>query len=230
MTTDPIETVDTSWRGLYRWGGVCMLVVGLLYISSLAFGLGFPPSGAEAILKWLSGKTTLAYAFYGFYALADILLLPAVLALYLALKGINKSAMLVAAGFGGLAVALDLGVNVITQVAMIALSQNYAAATLDVQRTAYLAAATYATAITTVGLPVYSSVILSITTLITGLVMLKGIFSRAAGYVGVATSITGFLYFISLFVPALAVFYGIWGVLIMLWFLLTGYGLLRLGK
>jgi hypothetical protein len=62
MTTTT-ETVDTSWKGLYRWGGVCAMMVGVLYISSLAFGLGFPPSGAEAILKWLGGKTTLAYAF-----------------------------------------------------------------------------------------------------------------------------------------------------------------------
>jgi hypothetical protein len=168
--------------------------------------------------------------FYGLYILTDILLVPAVLALYLALKRINKSAMLVATGFGGLAVALDLGVTMITQVALVTLSQNYAAATNDIQRTVSVATASYAVAIITTSLPVYGSVVFSTETLITSLVMLKGIFSSVTAYLGIVMSITGFLYFISLFLPALGIFYGIWGALMMLWLLLAGYGLYRLGK
>jgi hypothetical protein len=107
-----------------------------------------------------------------------------VLALYLALKGVSKNAMLTAAGFGGLALALDLGVTVITWIALITLSQNYAAATSDVQRVAFLATADYAVGGTSVIATVYGGVIHSIGPLIMSLVVLRRVFSKATAYVG----------------------------------------------
>jgi hypothetical protein len=226
------ETVDPSWKGLYMWGGVSMLAVGVIYFIgiAMAFGLGSPPSGGEAVLKWFSGQTTFAYTLYGLFILTDILLVPVVPALYLALKGINRNAMLAATGFGGLSLVLDLGVTLITWVALITLSQNYAAATSDAQRAAYVATADYAVAIVAVSAPVFSAVTSSIQALITSLVMRKGIFNKATAYLGIAVSIFGFVYGISVFVPALATFLVIWGILIGIWFLLAGFRLYRLGK
>jgi hypothetical protein len=56
--------------------------------------MGATPSGGEAVLNWLTGQTTLAYTTYGVFILTDILFVPVMLALYLALKGVNKNAML----------------------------------------------------------------------------------------------------------------------------------------
>jgi hypothetical protein len=232
MTTNPMETVDTSWKGLYRWGGVSLMLIGVLYIVGvlLALSIGTTPSGSEAVLNWLAGQTTLAYTAYGVFILTDVLFVPVVLALYLALKGVNKNAMLAATGFMGMFLVLDLGVTCISWVALITISQNYAAATSDMLRAAYVATANYALAAIAVSMPVYSFVVPSIGLLIISLVMLKGIFSRVTAYLGIAGSIVGFVYGISVFVPALAMSVAIAIVLDGIWGLLAGSRLYRLGK
>ena len=209
-----------------------MLIVGVLCIIDivLASFLGFEPSGGEAVLKWLAGQTTLAYAFYGLFILIDFLLVPVVLTFYLVLKGFNKNAMLAATGFAGLYLVLDLGVTLSSWVALVTLSQSYAAATSDIQRAAYVATADYALAVIALSATVYSSVISSIWIFITSLVMLKGIFSRATAYLGIVVSIVGFIYGISVFVPPLAIFLAIVILLLGIWLLLAGYRLYRLGK
>jgi hypothetical protein len=236
MASNPAEMVDTSWKGLYKWGGVSALLVGVIYLIAIvsALGLGVPSSSTgEGVLKWFSGQTTFAYTFYGLSIVTDVLAVPVVLALYLALKGVNKNAMLAATGFGGLFLALDLGVTLITWIALITLSQNYAVATSDVQRAAYLATADYAVGITSVSATVYGSLIFAIWPLITSLVMLKGVFSKATAYVGIVGSIVSFVYGITVFVPyssSLAVILVIEFILIVIWLLLVGYRLYRLGK
>ena len=51
---------DPTWKGVYRAGGVCMLVTGLIYITGavLSIILGPPPSGGELYLKILAGHAT----------------------------------------------------------------------------------------------------------------------------------------------------------------------------
>jgi hypothetical protein len=51
-------------RGLYRVGGISALVLGLAYlaISSLFAHVGAPPTGGEAWLKYLDGKTPVWWA------------------------------------------------------------------------------------------------------------------------------------------------------------------------
>jgi len=82
-----------------------MLAGVILFIAlATAAVLGTPSSNAgEGFLKYYSGQATLAYTFYGLTILVDILLVPVVLALYLALRRVNRNAMLTAAVFGGLA-------------------------------------------------------------------------------------------------------------------------------
>jgi hypothetical protein len=231
MTTSA-ETVDPSWKGLYRWGGMSAMLAGVLsFIGiALAFRIGALPSGGEAVLKYLSGQTTLAYTIYGLIILGDILGVPFLLALYLALKGVNKNAMLAATGFTGLGLVLDLGVTVISWIGLITLSQNYAAATTDAQRAAYVAVADYALAVIAVSGPIFSLVISSIGTLIVSLVMLKGIFNKATAYLGIAASIVGLVYGISVFGPALTILFIIAILLSGIWYLLLGSRLYRLGK
>jgi hypothetical protein len=93
-----------------------------------------------------------------------------------------------------------------------------------------VATANYALAATAVSAPVYSVVISSFGTLITSLVMLKGVFSKVTAYLGIVASIVSFVYGISLFVPALAMSIVIAFVLAGIWSLLAGSRLCRLGK
>jgi hypothetical protein len=228
------NAVDPDGKWLYRVGGICALVLGIAYIITIPLyaHVGAPPSGGEAWLKYLAGKTTEWWAILGLSVFTDLLYVPVALALYLALKGVNRNVMLLATAFVGLFIVLDLAVTWSNYASLITLSGHYAAATNDAQRAAYVAAATYASAVLASSLEaVYSILVLSLGILMIGLVMLKGIFSKSTAYVGVVTGILGIVSVVGpFFVSTLSVTIIITSVLTTVWVLLVGYRLYRLGK
>src|SRR2546426_2186856 len=229
-----VDAVDPDQKWLYRVGGVSALVLGTAYIIIIALyvPVGAPPSGAEARLTYLAGNTTAWWAILGLSVLTDFLFVPVALALYLALKGINRNAMLVATAFVGLFVVLDLAVTWANYTSLIILSGDYTAATNDAQRAVFVAAATYPSAV--LGsrlLGVYVILVPSVGILITALVMLKGIFSKSTAYLGLASGILGIVSVAgSFFVSSLALTVIIASVLTTVWVLFAGYRLYRLGQ
>ena len=100
--------------------------------------------------------------------------------------------MLVATAFVGLFVLLDLAVTWTNYASLLTITSLHAAATNDVQRAAYVAAANYASAVLASHTEVFYSIVdFSVGVLIIGFVMLKGkgIFSKATAYLGVAAGI-----------------------------------------
>jgi hypothetical protein len=223
--------VDPTWKGVYRVGGVCIFVTGVLFIVGAVSSilLGPAPSGGEPYLKSLATHEVLAQMNFGLFALTDFLLLPGLLALFLALKQVSKNTMLVAAGLFALYIALDLAMTELNSLTLVTLTHQYAAATSDTQRSAYVAAADYALA----ALPLatfYSYVVSSVGLLITSVVMLKGVFSKPTAFVGIVASIEGMVGGLYVVYPALAallvpclIAFGLWG-------LLAGSRLFKLGK
>src|SRR6266404_4343322 len=129
-----VSVVDPDGKWLYRVGGISALAIGIAYLSILPlFALvgNPPPSGGEAWLKYLSGKTTVWWAILGLSVLTDLLFVPVALSLYLALKRVHRSAMLVATAFVGLFVVLDLAVTWSNFSALLTLGGGYAAAADD---------------------------------------------------------------------------------------------------
>jgi len=227
------NTDDPEEKWLYRVGGICALVLGIAYIITILLYayVGAPPSGGEAWLKYLVGKTTLWWAILGLSVLTDLLYVPIAFSLYLALSRVARSAMLVATACVGLFTVLDLAVTWPNYASLITLSGHYAAATNDAQRAAYVAAANYAAAVLPFSLAVYSILVLSLGILIIGLVMLKGNFSKSTAYVGVGTGIFGIVSVAGpLFVSALSVTIILTSILTIVWVLLVGYRFYRLGK
>ena len=231
--TMSVTAVDPEGTGLYRVGGICALLLGLAYIATIPLyaSVGAPPSGGEARLHYLVGKTTVWWAILGLSVLTDVLFVPVALALYLALKGVNRNAMLIATAFVGLFVVLDLAVTWPNFAALMSLSGNYAAATTAAERAIDVAAANYASAVLTSSLEaVYSILILSLGILLVGLVMLKGIFGKSTAYVGVLTGILGIVAAVGpFFVSALSVTIIMTAVLTTAWVLLVGFRLYGLG-
>jgi hypothetical protein len=229
-----VNTVDPDGKWLYRVGGISALVLGIAYIITIPLyaHVGAPPSGGEARLKYLALHTTVWWAILGLSVLTDFLFVPVALALYLALKGVNRNAMLVATAFVGLFIVLDLAVTWSNYASLITLSGHYAAATNDAQRAAYVAAANYASAVLASSLEaVYSIMVLSFGILMIGLVMLKGIFSKSTAYLGLVTGILGIVSVAGpFFVSTLSVTIIITSVLTTVWVLFVGYRLYRLGK
>ena len=144
-----VDAVDPDQKWLYRVGGVSALVLGIAYIAiiGLYVPVGAPPSGAEARLTHLAGKTTVWWAILALSVLTDFLFVPVALSLYLALKRINRNAMLLATACVGLFVVLDLAVTWTSYASLITLSGTYAAATNDVQRAVVVATANYPSAV-----------------------------------------------------------------------------------
>ncbi len=222
------NAADPDSRRLYRVGGISALVLGAAYIAIIPLyaHVGAPPSSGEAWLKYVSGKTTVWWAILSLSVLTDLLFVPVALSLYLALERVHRSAMLVATAFVGLFVVLDLAVTWSSYAALLTLGGSYAAAANDVQRAAYIAAANYPSAVLASRLEiVYSIVILSFAILIIGIVMWKGIFSRATALLGLITGVLG-----------LASLTGVSALIIMnalvatVWVLFVGYRLYWLGQ
>ena len=221
------NAIDPNGKWLYRVGGICALVLGVAYIITIPLyaHVGAPPSGGEAWLNYLVGKTTEWWAILSLSVLTDLLYVPVALALSIALKGINRNAMLLATALVGLFIVLDLAVTWTNYASLITLSGNYAAATNDAQRVIYVAAANYASAMLASRLEtVYAIVILSSGILIIGLVMLKGIFNKMTAYVGLATGVLGI---VSITGWNVAIIMN--AVLATVWVLFVGYQLYRLG-
>jgi Domain of unknown function (DUF4386) len=229
-----VHAVDPDGKRLYRVGGISALLLGLGYIITIPLYVqaGAMPSGGEARLQYLAGKTTVWWAILGLSVLTDVLFVPVALALYLALRGVNRDAALLATAFMGLFVVLDLAVTWPNHAALIALSGDYAAAASDAQRAAYVSAANYASAVLESTLEgVYSIVTLSVGILMISLVMLKGIFGKITAYVGLATGILGIVSVAGpFFVSTLGVAIIVASVLTTVWVLLVGYRLYRLGR
>lgn len=233
--TTMANTVDPDGKWLYRVGGISALVLGIGYIIIIALyvPMGAPPSGAEARLAYIAGNTRAWWAILGLSVLTDFLFVPVALSLYLALKGINRDAMLVATACVGLFIVLDLPLTWTNYAALITLSGHYAAATNNVERAIFVAAANYPSIVTDSGLLfVYNTLTLSVGILLTGLVMLKGIFSKSTAYLAVATGIFGVAAVASSFfassVSSVSIILA--SVLTMIWALFAGYRLYRLGQ
>jgi hypothetical protein len=234
VQTMMVSGVDADGKWLYRVGGICALVFGIAYIVIIALyvPVGAPPSGAEARLIYVAGNTTLWWTILGLSVLTDFLLVPVALSLYLALKGINRNAMLVATAFVGLFVVLDLALTWTNYALVITLSRSYAAASSDAQRAVFVAAATYPTAMLESNLLfVYNTLTLSVGILMIGFVMLQGIFSKTTACLGVVTGILGIVAVAGpFFVSALSATIIIASVLTTVWILFVGYRLYRLGQ
>lgn len=226
-----VNFVDPDGKWLYRVGGISALVIGIAYIIIIplfAHVGGAPSSGGEAWLKYLEGKTTVWWAILGLSVFTDFLFVPVALSLYLALERVNRNAMLVATAFVGLFVVLDMAVTWTNYASLLTLSGLHTAATTDVQRASYVAAADYASAVLASHTEVFYSIVdLSLATLIIGFVMLrgKGIFNKTTAYLGVGAGIFGIISIAGFFVIII-----INALLTTVWVLFVGYRLFRLGR
>jgi hypothetical protein len=223
-----VDSGDVDQKQWYRVGGIAALVLAVAYIIivPLYARVGAPPSGGEAWFHYLPGKTTIWWAILGLSVLTDLLFVPVALALYLALKEINKNAMLLATAFVGLFVVLDLAVTWTHYASILVLYSNYSRAADDVQRAGYIAAANYASAVLASPLEiVYAIVTLSFGILVIGFVMLRGVFNKITAYLGVATGILGI---VSLAGFSLTIIMN--ALFATAWVLLVGYRLYRLAQ
>jgi len=223
---------DPSWSGLYRAGSVSAALFVLLIIVPLVLLTIAPQpplSGGAAILEYIaSNKPVYIIELVSFVGLS----LPAMvvfLALYVALKHLNKS-------YAALGAMVAIASEIIALAAgssppslnggLLYLSDHYMAATSAAQRTAL---ATAAEGLLAVSNAVNAAGILTaIGILVISLVMLKGVFSQGVAYLGILTGALGIVS--EALRDIIGPGYLVYGVLLPSWFIAVGWKLYRLGS
>ena len=211
------EIRNSSWRALYITGGVAALLAVFVFRRNLAaelmllvnFGIigGVPTTPLVTAFdwfrlfqdNWLVGLTLLNFFDLVEYALLGLIFL----ALCGALWQSNRSAMLIATTSGLVGITVYFASN--QAFAMLALSERYATATNEAQRSMYLAAGETLLAINNPGAiyqgtGIYISYFLVLFAgLLISIVMLQSdIFSKATAITGILANGIGLCYFIGL--------------------------------
>jgi hypothetical protein len=228
------NAVDRSGRSLYRTGGISALALGVAYIVIIALyvRIGAPPKGTEPRLVFLAQNTTVWWVILGLSVLTDFLFLPVAVALYVILKEVNRNMVLLATACVILFIVLDLAITWTNYAALITLSDKYARAASAAQKAAVVATADYATLVVESSLLfVYNTLVLSVGILLTGFIMLNGIFGNRIAHLGLVTGILGVVSVVGPFLaPAMTSTIILTSVLTTIWVLLLGYRLYRLGR
>jgi hypothetical protein len=180
------EIADSAWKGLYRVGGVTALIAAvLLPIEVIVFAVwGQPSTVVDAFTLFHNNKLLGLLEFDLLGIVIYIILVPTLLALYVVLRRASASFMAIGTIFFFVGIMVYFASN--TSFCMLYLSDQYAAATTDAQRSMFLAAGQAMITIFNVTTFGFSYVIVSVALLIVAAVMLRStIFSRATAYAGI---------------------------------------------
>jgi hypothetical protein len=226
MTEERGFEVDPSWKGVYKAGGICLFVAGIIpflfLISVIILQQTIPVPAKEA----LEDPTAPTYL-YLLATLGELLLMPAGLGLYLSLKDVKKTHMLIATSLWLLATPMFL----VSRGLLISLSQisgRYLDTTNEMMKAAYLASAELAMEAQSI-YAYMALILLSVASIIIGSVMLKGVYGKVTGYLvivaGILTLFTPLRVLIE--IPFLILFIGV--VLSAVWQIVVGVKLYKLG-
>lgn len=220
--------MNKQWQLLYRigaWLGVIAVV--LIPISIAVFVIWPPPETvgghfARFQENWLLGLLGIDLI----YLVTNLLMLPLVLVLYLVLRSVNGSLMLLGTILVLIGTIALVAANPLVE--MSTLSNRYAAATSDVERTLYLTAGeVFLTGYT--GTAYHAHYVLgAIGLLLVSLVMLRSsIFSRLTAFAGIVANVVAF----GLYVPRIGVtLSAISGIGYLVWLVLVLRTLFQLSR
>jgi hypothetical protein len=231
------EGVDARWRGVYKVGGACALTaVAVVLLEFVVLTIWPPPTTVLGWFTLFQSNRILGLVDYGILDAVIVAFLgPMFVALYFVLRRSNGTYVAVAVPFVFAGIASYWATN--SSLAMLYLSDLYAAATSDAQRSAYLAAGQALNAVGQYGL-LYSMgfFLVAVAGLIVSIAMLRsGVFNRTVAYVGIVGNVFTLGNYVSLALAStniswLVVFVGIGGISSFAWWILTGLRLYQIGK
>jgi hypothetical protein len=229
------ETTDSSWKGLYRFGGTTALITIAVVLTEI--GITFLPGVQQAsastvtVVDWftlLQNNWFLGLRNLGLLNIVGAaLLVPTFLAVYSALRRDNEAYGALGTILFFVGVAVYLASN--RAFPMLSLSGQYASATTDVQRSFLVAAGQ---AMLAEGESRPGVLLIEFAGLAISMVMLRGkTFSKAVACAGILGNALMMIVEISFMPPR-----GVWmvvaaagGLSLMTWYLLVGRRLLQLG-
>jgi hypothetical protein len=235
-TTKALEIEGTDWKMLCKAGGVAALLQLLCSLVTMVvvFGVGGEPTTVEQYFDLLQNHHLLGLLRLDFASVLTMGLYPlTVFGLYAALKPTRPAGIALALAFVFAGAVLWLGSH--SAFSMLSLSDQYAAAATDLQRSQLLAAgqAVIASDMWHSTGAFMSGIFLQGATTYISILMLNGkVFSKATAWVGLLNHGLDLAHVLAMvFLPLV----GPWlmilaGPLYPLWFFLIGRRLLQLGK
>jgi len=242
------ETIDFTLKGLYRIGGAAALICALMYLITLGVyvpaNLASPPP--ETVLEWFTVFEDSPITGLFFLGLGDIVIMilwgPMALALYAILKHSNRAWSMIATAFVFVGVAVFLATNI--AFSMLSLSQEYAAATAEAEKSMLLAAGQAMLAVSRGTGALYTGMpLVWLAGVIISAVMLRSeAFSRATAWVGIlglgllVVGILGGGHYTStgestaVESAIVALQYVGGGLLSLAWYIMVGLRLLKIGR
>jgi hypothetical protein len=231
------ETVDSTYQGLYKLGGIAALIVAVLTLGEVII-LAFYPQPATVsgwFILFQSNKFIGLLDFWGLEFPMYIMFIIVFLALYFVLRKANKILMAIAMTIALLGIGIFLATN--NPFSMLSLSNQFAAATTDVERSTFLAAGQAILANTNqraVGGFNMGLFLVSVAGLIVSSVMLQSnSFSRFTAYVGILANAFSLADYLrqavtsSVIIALLVILPS--ALFLVIWFVLVGRRLYQLG-
>jgi hypothetical protein len=229
------QTGDGHWRWLYRIGAVAPLIALALYASQfliLIFGDPFPTT-IESWYALFQRNKLLGLWYLNALDIVSIALLGIMfLALYVALRRVRPSWMLIALYFALLGVVVFVVPRALT-LAMAPLSDLHAAATAEAQRTMYLTAGEALSQASTATPQTLGFLLMAVAGLIISVVILRSrSFGRATGFVGIVGFVLALANYITwLIAPSIAaMLVPLNGFAWLVWWLMISTGLFKLAR
>lgn len=248
MDTKRHENLDSGWYSLYKVGGVAALSCAVMYIITLIVyipaNLASPPP--ETVLEWFRVFEDNPVTGLFYLGLADVIIMllwgPLALALFTVLKKSNRTWSLIATAFVFIGMSVFIATN--TAFSMLSLSHEYAAASTEAQKSTLLAAGQAMLAVTRGTGQLYLGMqLVWLSGLVLSVIMLRSEdFSKTTAWVGIlglgllVVGIIGGGHYTSTGEYTLiqgiivAVQYVGGGLLSLVWYILVGLKLIKLGR
>jgi hypothetical protein len=221
--------VEPRWKGLYKMGGISILISLILIPVSIIVYIAWPMphTAVEAFALFQESPIVGVLSLDLLYLLGNIVAIPTFLALYISLRRSAESAMLLAVTLGLVGIAALFSARPILEIYSV--SRQFAAAATEIQRATYLAVGD-ALLSHLDGTAFQSHYFLgSAALLIISLVMLRSrIFSKATAVTGILANVLVF----GLYVPKIGILLSILSVFpfLTIWYVLIARRLFQLGK
>ncbi|MBN2502254.1 MAG: DUF4386 domain-containing protein [Anaerolineales bacterium] len=233
-----IKTEVSFWKSLYHIGAIAPLVAIVFYLTemfSIILGAAVEPypSSVEDWYTLFQHNKLIGLLYFNALDVFSIAFLGVMfLALYVALKEFDPSLMIIATFFALLGVV----VFVLPRAALLAvlpLSDKYAAAATAAQRTQMLAAGEALNSLGAATPQTMGFFFMAVAVMVISVVMLRSeSFSKATAYIGLVAGILTIADDLSvMFVPALAsILMPVSGLFWLIWWVLVSRGLFRLAR
>ena len=226
----PSETNSFEWKTLYKVGGLSACLFVILTVIAIILAVAIPPlptTGGTATLEYIAAHRLVYIIYQQLWLVPGLFAALMYLALYPALKHLNKSYTILGTVIGGISWTLTLAMPTTSTgaPALVYLSDQYMATIVPAQKALFAAAAEGLIALNRT--PTIVGILTTVGMLIVSFVMLKGIFPKWIAYLGITTGILGIVS--EALRPIIEGGYAIYGILLLVWMGTVGWQLCRLG-